>query len=92
MTKTVQNILVLFQDTPALDARVFGWSRYFASEPEVTVEDEETPPYANAMDAMRDGWRVIQMSEIKVRSDEQLYRVGAFPYQTVLEKLVEVEA
>ena len=43
---TVQDILVLFQSTPGLDAEVIAWSRYEASKgtsiPD--LDDEEEPP------------------------------------------------
>ena len=51
--KKVQDILVLFQIGPELNAPVFGWSRYFASIPgNIVIEDEEEPPYPTALDAM----------------------------------------
>ena len=33
---------------------------------------------------MRDGWQVIQMSELKHRVPEDGYELGPLPYQTVL--------
>ena len=89
--QTVQDILVLFQDSPGLDGHVFGWSRYYASDLNPTIEDEEMPPYKTAIEAMRDGWRVVQMSELKDRSADEAYTVGVFRYQTVLEKFTEMK-
>jgi hypothetical protein len=43
------------------------------------------------MDAMRDGWQVIQMSEYKQRSLEDGYELGPLPYQTVLSKFNELQ-
>ncbi|MFT5377208.1 MAG: hypothetical protein ACI906_004046 [Candidatus Latescibacterota bacterium] len=89
----VQDILVLFQTTPALTANVVAWARYDASQgagiPD--LPDESEPPYANAMAAMRDGWQVIQMSELKHRSTEDGYELGPLPYQTVLSKFNELK-
>lgn len=85
----VQNILVLFQTTPGLDAQVVAWSRYEASKGTGITDlvDEEEPPYGNAMAAMRDGWQVIQMSELKQRpSGDAAYEDGPLPYQTVLSR------
>ena len=92
MTGSVQDILVLFQTGPELNARVFGWSRYFASNPgPIVVEDEEEPPYPTALDAMRDGWRVLHMSTLTDRPEGEAYEVGVFRFQTVLERFVDVE-
>ena len=89
----VQDILVFFQTTPALDAQVVAWARYEASRGagiEDLVEESE-PPYQDAMAAMRDGWQVIQMSELKHRSPRDGYELGPLPYQTVLAKFNELQ-
>ena len=85
---SVQDILVLFQSTPGLDSNVIAWSRYEASRGTriQDLPDEAEPPYGNAMEAMRDGWQVIQMSELNPRSADDAYEDGPLPYQTVLAK------
>ncbi len=86
--RLVQDILVLFQTTPALDSQVVAWARYEASKG-VRITDlveEPDPPYDTAMEAMRDGWQVIQMSELKHRTREDGYELGPLPYQTVVSK------
>jgi len=88
----VQDILVLFQTTPALDANVVAWARYEASKGRIRdLVEEEEPPYQNAMEAMRDGWQVVQMSELKHRTGEDGYELGPLPYQTVLSKFNELQ-
>ena len=89
----VQDILVLFQSTPGLDANVTAWSRYEASKWSKISDlpDETDPPYRTAMEAMCDGWQVIQMSELKQRSPDDAYEDGPLPYQTVLSRFNEVE-
>jgi hypothetical protein len=89
----VQDILVLFQTTPSLDANVVAWARYDASQGTGIRDlvDENEPPYKNAMAAMRDGWQVIQMSELKHRLPRDGYELGPLPYQTVLSKFNEMQ-
>ena len=88
----VQDILVFFQTTPALDASPVAWSYYEASKgPVRDLVEEGEPPYRNAMAAMRDGWQVIQMSELKHRSAEDGYELGPLPYQTVMSKFNELQ-
>ena len=41
------------------------------------------------MAAMRDGWQVIQMGELKHRNEDDGYELGPIPYQTVLSKFNE---
>ena len=53
--------------------------------------EESDPPYHNAMAAMRDGWQVIQMSELKHRSPQEGYELGPLPYQIVLSKFNELQ-
>ena len=88
----VQDILVLYQTSPALDVTPVAWARYEASKGARITElaDEEQPPYHNAMAAMRDGWQVIQMSEYRQRSAVDGYELGPFPYQTVLSRYSEL--
>ena len=79
----VQDILVLFQTSPALDVAPAAWARYEASKGTGIKDliEESSPPYKNAMEAMRGGcgWQVIQISEHKHRSevDDEL---GPLPY------------
>ena len=87
----VQDILVLFQTSPSLDVAPVAWARYEASKGAGIKDlvEENDPPYKNAMAAMRDGWQVIQMGELKHRSEEDGYELGPLPYQTVLSKFNE---
>ena len=89
----VQDILVLYQTSPALDTAPIAWARYEAAKG-AAIEDlieESEPPYRNALAAMRDGWQVIQMSEYKQRSAKDGYELGPFPYQTVLSRFAELQ-
>lgn len=89
----VQDILVFFQTSPALDVTPVAWARYEASKGTGIKDliEEENPPYKNAMAAMRDGWQVIQMSEYKHRSEADGYELGPFPYQTVFSRFSELQ-
>ena len=89
----VQDILVLFQTSPALNSKPVAWAWYEASKGAEIKEliEESEPPYNSAMAAMRDGWTVIQMSEYKQRSQEDGYELGPIPYQTVLSKHNELQ-
>ena len=89
----VQDILVLFQTSPALDVAPAAWARYEASKGTGIKDliEESAPPSKNAMEAMRDGWQVIQMSEYLQRSEGDGYELGPLPYQTVLSRFREMQ-
>ena len=89
----VQDILVLYPTSPALDVAPSAWARYEASKGTGIKDlvEESQPPYENAMAAMRDGWQVVQMSEYKHRSATDGYELGPFPYQTVLSRFSEMQ-
>lgn len=88
MEEKVQNILVLYTTTPGLDSGVLAWSEYKASCGDYVphVEDDLEPPYHNAMQAMRDGWRVIQMTPLPKHTPESTKYLSSFDFQTVLER------
>lgn len=62
----LQQVLVLYTATSALDTPVVAWSLYDgASEgPTSPVEPSPEPPYATGVDALRDGWRLFQASPL----------------------------
>jgi len=85
-----QQLLILYLYRSALDSRVCGWSRYDgASDVDPVAGEEDEPPYASALDAMRDGWRVIQMSEIAPQETELAYEPGYMAFEVILEKMVD---
>ena len=66
-----QKILVLYLHNPDLNSRVVAWSLYdgTGAQPDVPEKDNRygaptgsaaDPPYESVVDAMRDGWRVVQ--------------------------------
>ncbi|SEM52455.1 RNA polymerase sigma factor, sigma-70 family [Streptacidiphilus jiangxiensis] len=60
-----QQVLVLYLLNSALDAEVVGWSRYDGTgRTSPTTGDGAEPPYATGLDALRDGWRLIQAAQL----------------------------
>ena len=49
--------------SPSLDARVLGWS-FFDGSGGSGPQPSADPPYATGVDALRDGWRLLQMSPL----------------------------
>lgn len=86
-----QKILILYLHSSALDSRVTAWSSYDGTTKVPPVSgDEDEPPYATGIDAMRDGWRVIQMSGLAPQTGELEYEPGLLAFEVIFEKIEEV--
>ncbi len=65
MSQQRQKVLILYLGNSALDSNVKGWTLYDGTgRADHTTGDSDTPPYANGLDALRDGWRVIQFPQL----------------------------
>ena len=85
-----QKILVLWLTHPEPGAGVCAWSRYDAAGDGTGISgDQDEPPYANALAAMRDGWRVVQYPVAVTPAAGEEFRLGFLKHQFVLERLVE---
>jgi len=89
---TRQQVLFLYLASSALDDRVVGWSRYDGDSVGATpaVEPRPTPPYATGVDALRDGWRLIQASALPPPAPGARRPVSYLKHEFVFERLVEV--
>lgn len=90
---TRQQVLFLYLATSALDTPVVGWSTYdgASSAPTPPVQDRPTPPYATGLDALRDGWRLIQASALPPPAPGAERQVSYLKHEFVFERLVETD-
>ncbi|WP_419992363.1 hypothetical protein [Streptomyces boninensis] len=89
--ETRQRILVLYLATSALDAQVVGWSAYDgtgASSP--TTGDGDEPPYETGLEALRDGWRLLHLSQLNPPLPDHEYDVSFLKHEFVFEKVYDV--
>jgi hypothetical protein len=93
MMATRQQVLVLYLATSALDTAVVGWSLYdgASGEPTPPVDPEPTPPYPTGLDALRDGWRLIQTSGLHPPTPGAERGVSYLLHEFTFEKLVEID-
>jgi len=86
-----QKLLILYLSNSALDSPVVGWARHdgldHASPPEPGAEDE--PVYARGVDALRDGWRLIQASPLTAHAPGSEFTTAYLKYEFLFEKLVD---
>lgn len=88
---TRQQVLFLYLASSALDGPVVGWSRYDGDRPGPTppVEEKATPPYRTGVDALRDGWRLIQASALHPPAPGAERQTSYLKHEFVFERLVE---
>jgi hypothetical protein len=90
MAKLRQKVLILYLSNSALDSRVKGWTIYDGTgQAHYTTGDSETPPYATGLDALKDGWRVIQFPQLIPPYPGMEYTTSFQMYEFIFEQLVE---
>ncbi|MEU7743261.1 hypothetical protein [Nonomuraea sp. NPDC049158] len=83
-----QEVLVLYLATSALDAPVVGWSRYDGTgRTDPTAGDGDEPPYTTGVDALRDGWRLFQASQLIPPYPGHEYDTSFLKHEFFFEKL-----
>lgn len=87
-----QKLLVLYLNNSWPDATAIGWSIYDGTGQETPPSDVDSPPpYESALEAMRDGWRVIRMPELRPDFPGREYHTDYLKYEFVLEKMVDID-
>ncbi|MFI9816377.1 hypothetical protein [Saccharothrix variisporea] len=85
-----QQVLVLYLSSSALDDRVVGWARYDGtgrSNPTTGDSDGDEPPYETGVDALRDGWRLFQASQLIPPYPGHEYDTSFMKHEFLFEKL-----
>jgi len=92
MAKIRQKIMILYLGNSELTSPTIGWTIYDGTTDEVTIEPVDAdPPYPNALAAMRDGWRVIQLPELRPPAPGAEYETAYLKFEVVLEKLETID-
>ena len=92
MSRLRQQVLVLWLKDSALDSPVAAWSEWDGTgQARHIAGDSETPPYANGVMALRDGWRLFQTSQLHEHAPGAEYRLGYLKYEFWFEKLIETQ-
>lgn len=86
-----QKVLVLYTANSALDSSVVGWSRYDGTgQTRHMAGDAEEPPYRTGLEALKDGWRLFQASQLLPHQRGGEFDVSYLKYEFWFEQLVEV--
>jgi hypothetical protein len=84
-----QQVLVLYLTGSALDTTVIAWSAYDgAGTATVETGEEDDPPYRTGLEALRDGWRLLSMSQLLPPERGLEYSTDHHNYECVFERLV----
>ncbi|MCC6455812.1 MAG: hypothetical protein IT328_12750 [Caldilineaceae bacterium] len=91
MSNVRQKVMLLYLSDSALDSAVKGWTLYDGTGKEQhTTGDSDTPPYATGLDALLDGWRVIQFPQLIPPYPGMEYTTSFQMYEFIFEQLEEI--
>jgi hypothetical protein len=91
MASQRQQVLILYLANSALDSPVKGWTVYDGTgKSRPTTGDSDQPPYLSGLDALLDGWRVIQFPQLIPPYPGAEYNTSFQSYEFIFEKLKEI--
>lgn len=83
-----QSVLVLYLANSALDSSVVGWSIYDGTgEASYHAGDLAEPPYKSGLAALRDGWRLFQVSQLTRPCPGAEYDTSYLRHEFLFERL-----
>jgi hypothetical protein len=86
---TRQQVLVLYLSTSSLASKVVGWSLFDGASSEVEeAGGMSLPPYVTGLDALRDGWRLFQASQLLPPPVGAEYATSFQKFEFFFERLV----
>ncbi|AUG81841.1 hypothetical protein CFP65_7254 [Kitasatospora sp. MMS16-BH015] len=87
-----QRVLVLYLLTSALDSEVLGWSQYDGTgRTSPTTGDGAEPPYSTGLDALKDGWRLIQAAQLLPPHPGHEYEVSFLKHEFFFERIERID-
>ena len=79
---TKQQVLVLYLSSSALDANVIAWAKYDGTGiDDHMAGDSDEPLYRSGVEALGDGWRLIQASPLTAHAPGDEFRTGYLKYE-----------
>ncbi len=90
LTTPRQKVLVLYLANSALDAPVIGWALYDGSGAKRHMAgDNDLPPYKTGVEALKDGWRLFQASQLLPHPRGEEFDLAYLKYEFFFEQIVE---
>lgn len=86
-----QQLLFLYLTHPNPSAPTIAWSLFDGTGAAQRMSgDADRPPYASVLEAMTDGWRVMQVAQQQPAYPGMENRTAYLPFEFILERLVEM--
>ena len=88
-----QQVLQLYTTNSSFASHVVAWAFHDGTDgggPGLP-EREDAPPYITGLDALRDGWRLLQMSQLLPPREGEQHKVSYLPFEFLLERMVEID-
>ncbi len=86
-----QKVLVLYLANSALDSPVVAWALHDGSGKRRHMPgDADRPPYKTGLAALRDGWRLIQASQLLPHTKGEEFDLGYLKYEFFFEQIVDI--
>jgi len=82
-----QRLLYLYSKSTNLRSPLCGWALYDATVADEPVLPSQEPPYASVLDAVRDGWRIIQLPRPELYNFTDVDN-AYLAFEFILEKIV----
>ena len=90
MSDLRQKLLILYSHTPDLNSSITAWAIYDGTGREHhTTGDSDAPPYPSVLEAMKDGWRVMQLPQQFPAHPGMELTTSYLRFEYILEKLEE---
>lgn len=82
-----QLILYLYSKSTNLRSPLGAWALYDPTAPDDPILPSQEPPYASVLDAVRDGWRIVQFPRPELYSFSDVEN-AYLNFEFILEKIV----
>lgn len=79
-----QQLLFLWTADSNLDAKVVAWTFHDGTDPSADMADA---PYDRGVDALRDGWRLVQAAPLTNRPAGDEHQHGVLEFEWMFERI-----
>ena len=82
-----QSVLYLYSKSTNLRSPLGAWALYDPTVPDDPALPSQDPPYGSVLDAVRDGWRIVQFPRPELHNFSEVEN-AYLSFEFILEKIV----